>query len=70
MSALKHKYGKVRHIALAESDFQNDYQFSEWLFTIIGATNKIIDSTISEIENNIETVVDAIITNFNRENLY
>lgn len=70
MSAIRSKYGKQINIAICESAMHDCHQSSEWSFVITGLSNKIVDSSISSIENNLEMIVDATIYNIHRENLY
>lgn len=68
MASLRSTYGKQPHIALCESNYQDNHKKAQWSFIITALTSKIIDSTISLIENNIESEVDAQIVNIDREN--
>ena len=67
---LRNRVGKLINVRLCESGYQNDHQRSEWSFVIIANDDSTLSRTISNIENDFENKVDALIVNMRQERLF
>ena len=69
LSGLKDRFGKIHHVAVVESGFQDVHKRSEWSFTVCALNQKIIDKTISQIEQFVRLDIDAEVIRFFRERM-
>ncbi|MFC1671409.1 DUF503 domain-containing protein [Spirochaetota bacterium] len=69
LSGLRDRIGRFANVAVCETAYQNDHQRAEWSFVIIAVDDSSLSKTISIIENDIESKVDALIVNTHREKL-
>ena len=69
LSGLRDRIGKQVNVAVCETAFQNEHQRAEWSFVVIALDDSSLSKTISIIENDIESKVDALIVNVQHEKL-
>jgi len=67
LGGLRERFGKQVNVAVCESDFQDMHDRAEWTFVAAALTGKLIDQTLTEIENRIIETVDATVSGFDRE---
>ncbi len=64
---LRDRFGKQTNVAACESDFQNEHQRAEWSFVATGTERKVVEQTLRKIENHIESNVDAVVVDLQRD---
>jgi len=64
---LRDRFGKQPNVAVCESDFQDEHQRAQWSFVALGADGKLVEQSLRRIEDHIESAVDAVVTNLERE---
>jgi uncharacterized protein len=67
LGGLRERFGKQVNVAVCESDFQDMHDRAEWTFVAAALTGKLIDQTLTEIENRIIETVDATVSGIDRE---
>jgi hypothetical protein len=67
LGGLRERFGKQVNVAVCESDFQDVHDRAEWTFVAAALTGKLIDQTLTEIENRIIETVDATVSGIDRE---
>ncbi|MEW6088312.1 MAG: DUF503 domain-containing protein [bacterium] len=69
LSCIRDKIGKQAIVAVCESGHHDSLESSQWAFLAISTSGKIVDKTLSEIEEYIDMNIDAQIVNSKRYNL-
>lgn len=69
MSGIRVRFGSKLNIAVCESNYQDMHQKAEWTFVAVANDSKSLNQTFTNIENQIESNVDALLTNIHREEL-
>ena len=69
LAGLRERYGRLANVAVCESGFQDSHQKSLWSFAAIAVDDKGISRTLNEIENTVESHIDACVVNITRHNL-
>ena len=69
LGGLKERYGRSANVAVTEQAFHDDLQHALWSFVAVGSAGRVVDATLSDIERNIASNVDAVIVNVHRESL-
>ncbi len=64
---LRDRFGKQTNVAVCESDFQDEHQRAEWSFVAASADRKVAEQTLRKIENHIESNVDAVVVDLQRD---
>ncbi len=64
---LRDRFGKQTNVAVCESDFQNEHQRAEWSFLAAASDRKVVEQTLQQIENHIESNIDAIVIDVQRD---
>jgi hypothetical protein len=68
LSGLRERFGKHVNLAVCEADFQDEHGRSLWAFVAVGQ-DKIVDKTLSYVEEHIEEYVDAVVVDIRRQEL-
>lgn len=69
LAGLRDRFGRQPHIAVCESGFPDEIQKAHWTFLILGQEQRLIDQTISAIEQFLNENIDARVTEITRERL-
>ncbi|PKL39990.1 MAG: DUF503 domain-containing protein [Spirochaetae bacterium HGW-Spirochaetae-1] len=69
MSGLRRRFGRMSHIALCESGYQDEHMKSRWSFVIVSLDRKGLDRAVNILEKEAEEIVDALLTGITREEL-
>ncbi len=64
---LRDRFGKQTNVAVCESDFQNEHQRAEWSFLAAASDRKVVEQTLQQIENHIESNIDAVVIDVQRD---
>ncbi len=64
---LRDRFGKQTNVAVCESDFQDEHQRAEWSFVAASADRKVVEQTLRQIENHIESNIDAVVIDVQRD---
>ncbi len=64
---LRDRFGKQTNLAVCESDFQDEHQHAEWSFLATATSRKVVEQTLQQIENHIESNVDAVVIDVQRD---
>jgi len=67
LGGLRERYGRQVNVAVCESNFHDMHDRSEWTFVAVAQSARLIEQTLTEIEQRIVESVDAGITGINRE---
>ena len=67
LGGLRERFGRQVNVAVCESNFQDIHDRAEWSFVAAALTSRLIEQTLSEIEQRIVETVDANIAEFVRE---
>jgi hypothetical protein len=67
LGGLRERFGKQVNVAVCESNFQDIHDRAEWTFVAIAMTTRLIDQTLTDIEQRIIESVDASISGIVRE---
>jgi hypothetical protein len=67
LGGLRERYGRQVNVAVCESDFHDDHDRAEWTFVAVASTGRLIDQTLTEIEQKIIETVDASVSGIDRE---
>ena len=59
LSGIREKYGRHSHLAVCESDYQDDHQLSEWTFVALGSRRDFVASTLADLEAKLDDNLDA-----------
>ena len=65
----REKWGRRQNIAVIESELQDQLQRCEWSLVIIAASQKLLDQSIAQIEQELEAELDGIIVSLYRERI-
>ncbi len=66
---IRDKWGKQAHLAVVESGFHDQWGQAEWMFVCLSSDRKLIDRTFSNIESNLQTGWDFVVTQIERARL-
>lgn len=69
LSGLRDRFGRIPHVAVVESDFQDIHKRSQWSFTVCALEQKMIDKTIAQIEKFVTSDIDAQLNSLYREKM-
>lgn len=64
---LRDRFGKLSHVATAESDYQNEHARSQWTFIAASSDRSIVNNTLQQIEEFSNLELDAVIAHRHRE---
>lgn len=64
---IREKWGKIKHLAVAESDYLDLWQISLWSFVAISSDKKMIDKTFAEIEQYMRHDGEYVVTDIKVE---
>jgi len=67
---IRDKFAKRSDSAVHESGHLDVHDRSQWSILVIGQSQKMVDKSIATIETELDTELDAVIVNINRERLY
>ena len=67
LGGLRERFGKQVNVAVCESNFQDIHDRAEWSFVAVALTGKLIDQTLTDVEQRIIETVDATISGIERE---
>jgi uncharacterized protein YlxP (DUF503 family) len=67
LGGLRERFGRQVNVAVCESNFQDIHDRAEWSFVAAALTSRLIEQTLSEIEQRIVETVDANVAEFVRE---
>ena len=67
LGGLRERFGKQVNVAACESNFQDIHDRAEWSFVAVALTGKLIDQTLTDVEQRIIETVDATISGIERE---
>lgn len=67
LGGLRERFGKQVNVAVCESAFQDVHDRAEWTFVAAALSGRLIDQTLTEIENRIIETVDATVSGIDRE---
>lgn len=68
LSGIRERFGKYKNLAVCESEYLDDHQRSQWAFVAVGS-GKVVDKTLSNVEEQLEEVIDAVVIGINRQEL-
>ena len=69
LKGLRDRFGRAPNVAVCESDFQDTHQRAQWSFIAVAASGDVVEKTLSEILQNIESSVDAQLVGVQQETL-
>ena len=69
LGGLRERYGRQVNVAVCETDFQDDHDRAEWTFVAVGITTRLVQQTLSDIEQRILESVDATVSGIVREDI-
>ncbi|WP_296402410.1 DUF503 domain-containing protein [Psychrobacter sp.] len=67
VGGLHQRFGKDPSVAVCESGERDRHDASEWSFVIAMTSKREVESTCSQIEDKLQSVVDGRIMNIERE---
>jgi uncharacterized protein YlxP (DUF503 family) len=67
LGGLRERFGRQVNVAVCESNFQDIHDRAEWSFVAVALTSRLIEQTLSDIEQRIVETVDANVAEFVRE---
>jgi uncharacterized protein YlxP (DUF503 family) len=67
LGGLRERFGRQVNVAVCESNFQDIHDRAEWSFVAAALTSRLIEQTLSDIEQRIVETVDANVAEFVRE---
>jgi uncharacterized protein len=67
LGGLRERFGRQVNVAVCESNFQDIHDRAEWSFVAAALTSRLLEQTLSEIEQRIVETVDANVAGFVRE---
>ena len=67
LGGLRERFGRQVNVAVCESNFQDVHDRAEWSFVAAALTSRLVEQTLSEIEQRIVETVDANVAQFVRE---
>ena len=69
LSGIRDRFGKQTGVAVCESDFQDSHQRAQWSFVATANSADVVGRALSDIVNNLELNVDAVLTDVQQERL-
>lgn len=69
LAGLRDRFGRQSNIAVGESGFQDEIQKAQWTFLVLGQDQRIVDQTLSAIEQYLNEGIDARVTEITRVKL-
>lgn len=67
LGGLRERFGRQVNVAVCESNFQDIHDRAEWSFVAVALTSRLVEQTLSDIEQRIVETVDANVAEFARE---
>jgi uncharacterized protein YlxP (DUF503 family) len=62
LSGLREKFGRQPQVAVCESDYQDQWQASQWTFAVTSTDKRQISQILSQIQTHAEQNLDAVIS--------
>ena len=69
LGGLRERYGRQVNVAVCETGFQDDHDRAEWAFVAVGMTARLVQQTLTDIEQRILESVDATVSGIVREHM-
>ena len=66
LRGLKDRFGKQSQVAVAEADLTDEHQRAVWDFVAVASDARVVEQTLTRIENDLALKVDAVITHIDR----
>lgn len=67
LNGMRERYGRATNIAVCESDHQDVLQRAQWTFVATSASRDVVERSLTEIERNLQSTVDAELLDVVRE---
>jgi len=67
LGGLRERYGRQVNVAVCESDFHDVHDRAEWTFVAAAHNARLVEQTLTEVQQRIVETVDAGITGIDRE---
>jgi uncharacterized protein YlxP (DUF503 family) len=67
LGGLRERFGRQVNVAVCESNYQDVHDRAEWSFVAVALTSRLVEQTLSDIEQRIVDTVDANVADFARE---
>ncbi|HEX7037102.1 MAG TPA: DUF503 domain-containing protein [Pseudomonadales bacterium] len=67
LNGIRERFGRAHNVAVCESDHQDLLQRAQWTFIAAAASREVVDRALTDIERNIQALVDAELVNVWRE---
>ncbi len=64
---IKDIFGKQTHVAVCESDHQDNLKISQWSFVAVATDKIIVEQTLTKIDSQLQEQIDAVVTQVTRE---
>lgn len=64
---IKDIFGKQTHVAVCESDHQDNLKISQWSFVAIATDKIIVEQILTKIDSQLQEQIDAVVTQVTRE---
>ena len=69
LSGIRERFGRQTNVAVCESGHADDLSRAQWSFIASSSNRKIVDKTLSQIEESLDTDFDAVIIRSDTETL-
>jgi uncharacterized protein len=66
LNGLRERYGRTYNVAVSESEYQDLLQRARWSFVAAAADRSAVARVLTEIEHNLEQLVDAEVVRVQR----
>lgn len=67
LNGVRERFGRALNVAVSETGYQDLLQRAEWTFVAIAARRDVVERALTEIERNLQSSVDAELTDVQRE---
>lgn len=67
LNGVRERYGRAHHVAVFESGHQDLLQRAQWTFVAVSSSPDVVEGSLTDIERNLQSTVDAELTEVWRE---
>jgi uncharacterized protein len=67
LNGMRERFGRAHNVAVCESGFQDLLQRAQWTFVAAASSRDVVDRALTDIERNVQGLVDAELVGVQRE---